>query len=81
MPSKLTQLRHPGDNATLPRSRSCDMFSALEAAALLGISKRTLHRRLLRGDIPATKLPGPTGSYVIKRSVIETLIRSQQPAA
>lgn len=45
-----------------------DLLSTLEAALMLHKSVRTVHRMIARGELPARKLPGATGSYVIERS-------------
>jgi excisionase family DNA binding protein len=57
---------------------SLDPVSAAEAAQLLSISKRTLHRRIGKGLIPAVKLSGATGAYVIDRKVINRLLVERQ---
>ncbi len=39
--------------------------TAAEAANRLGVSIRTIHRLVARGDLaPARKLPGATGAYL-----------------
>lgn len=40
---------------------------------MLHKSVRTVHRMIQQGDLPATKLPGATGSYVIQRTAVEHL--------
>jgi len=49
-----------------------DLLSAAEAAELLGCSKRTIHRRILRGELPAARqMPGETGAFLLRRSDVE----------
>ncbi|HWU30855.1 MAG TPA: helix-turn-helix domain-containing protein [Microbacterium sp.] len=48
-----------------------ELISTLEAATMLRKSVRTVHRMISRGDLPATKLPGATGAYVLERSAVE----------
>lgn len=50
-----------------------DVIGALDVAEVLGISKATVNRRALAGEIPAHKLPGKRGAYVFNRAVIEAL--------
>lgn len=45
-----------------------DLISVQQLAELLGVSVRTALRRVQDGDIPATKLPGRRGAYVIDRA-------------
>lgn len=44
-----------------------DMLSVQQLAEHLGVSPRTALRRVQDGEIPATKLPGRTGAWVISR--------------
>jgi len=55
-----------------------DVLSNTEAAALLGYSRRTLHRHIAKGSIPATKLGGATGSWVIERSVVNKILADRE---
>jgi excisionase family DNA binding protein len=49
-----------------------DLLSTAEAAELLGCSPRTVHRRILRGDLPvARQLPGETGAFLLRRTDVE----------
>lgn len=49
-------------------------MTAAEAAALLGVSLRTIQRRAKTGQLPYyAQLPGQTGAYLFDRTVIETL--------
>jgi excisionase family DNA binding protein len=43
------------------------MLSVQQLAEHLGVSTRTALRKVQDGDIPATKLPGRTGAWVINR--------------
>ena len=44
-----------------------DLLSVAEVAELLDKSVRTVHRMIQDGRLVATKLPGHTGAYVIRR--------------
>lgn len=46
-------------------------LSAAEVARQMGCSPSTVLRRITRGELPATKLPGRTGSYVIDAEDLE----------
>jgi len=48
------------------------LISVQQLAELLGCSVKTAQRRLQDGAIPATKLPGRTGAWVIKRADVPT---------
>lgn len=58
-----------------------DLISTLEAAVLLRKSVRTVHRMISRGELPAKKLPGATGSYVIDRSDLESTTNHENSEA
>lgn len=45
-----------------------DLLNVQQVADLQGVSRRTALRRIQNGEIPAHKLPGATGAYVVKRS-------------
>jgi len=48
-------------------------ISVAEAAELLGLDKRTIHRRITGGQYASVyKLPGIRGSYVLDRSEVLT---------
>lgn len=50
-----------------------DLITAAEAAARLGVPKRTLLRWAKFGLVPAAKLPGRTGAYLFDPATIEQL--------
>ena len=50
-----------------------DLISTREAARLLRKSVRTVHRMIQHDELPAVKLPGATGAYVIQRSEVDAL--------
>lgn len=50
-----------------------DMLSVQQLADHLGVSVRTALRRVQSGEIPATKLPGRTGAWVVSRRVLSGL--------
>jgi excisionase family DNA binding protein len=54
------------------------LLSAGEAAAILGCSVRTVHRRIARGDLPvAYRLPGNIGAYVLRRDDVDRAAQRQ----
>lgn len=51
-----------------------DLMNVAQAAEALGLSRRTILRRIEAGDIAATKLgDGETSAYVIDRTEVERL--------
>lgn len=52
-------------------------INVIEAAALLGRSKKSVQRGIQSGQIPATKLPGKTGAWLISRTVVDRMVREQ----
>lgn len=46
-------------------------ISVAEAAEQKGIPARTVRYAILHGDLPAHKLPGRTGSYVINQDELD----------
>lgn len=49
-----------------------EVLTTPEASHLLGVSIRTVHRRVEAGDLAALrKLPGPNGAFLFERSEIE----------
>lgn len=59
----------------MPKDRRMDKkgnyISVAEAAELLGLDKRTIHRRIASGQYASVyKLPGIRGSYVLDRSEV-----------
>lgn len=51
-----------------------------EAAAILRLSPRAVQRLLASGDLPAHKLSGKTGSYVIALEDVEKLLAERTAA-
>lgn len=46
-----------------------DLVGTAEAAELLGVSVRTIHRMTVKGLItPSIKFPGQTGGYLFERA-------------
>lgn len=46
-------------------------ITTAEAAEILGVSVRTVHRRTEAGDLPyEMKLPGATGAYIFDEATI-----------
>lgn len=52
------------------------MYTVVEAAALLGISKSTAHELIARGDLEAVRLDG---RRLISPKVLETMIGERPP--
>ena len=45
-----------------------DLITVEEAATILGITARSVRRRIVAGTLtPAGKLPGQTGAYLLRR--------------
>lgn len=62
--------------------RGVDLLSALQAAEVLGISRRALINRVEAGTIePIGKLPGRTGSFLFDRSYIEAVAAREREDA
>jgi len=52
-------------------NKTGEFISVAEAAELLGLDKRTIHRRITGGQYQSVyKLPGIRGSYVLDRSEV-----------
>lgn len=50
------------------------LIGAAEAAGILHLDLRTVHRKIARGDIPfVAKLPGIRGSFVLDRAEVERI--------
>lgn len=49
-------------------------ISAAQAAEILGVDATTVHRMIKRGTLPAHKLNGRTGAYVLDRAAVEALL-------
>ena len=59
-----------------------DLLTTAEVAAMTGWSVTSINRWALRGDLPAErKLPGRTGSYLFRHSVVQDRIRSRAVAS
>jgi excisionase family DNA binding protein len=50
-----------------------DVVSNTEAARLLGISRQVLLRWITSGRVPATKLDGRTGAWVLHRAEVDRI--------
>ncbi len=57
-----------------------ELISVAEAASILGISYRSVHRLISAGTLPAHKLSGKTGSYVISREDVGSLAAQRSAA-
>lgn len=54
-----------------------DLIGTAEACAILGVDRSTVKRWVDRGRLKsAGKLPGPTGAYLFRRSVVLALKRT-----
>lgn len=52
------------------------LLTSPEASRILGVSIRTVHRRVAAGDLtPVRQLPGPNGAYLFHRADVEALLR------
>lgn len=58
-----------------------DLLTVEQAAEILSLSPRAVRHRALAGTIPATKLPGRTGSYVFRRADVEAVRDSEKATA
>lgn len=54
-----------------------NLMTVTEAAEHLGLTRRVIQRRIKTGKIPAVKLPGTTGSYLIDPAIIEYMAIEQ----
>lgn len=57
-----------------------DLISAAEAAQILHISVRAVQHRIAAGSLPAQKLPGKTGAYILNRAEVEAIAKSRASA-
>lgn len=58
-----------------PPPSDSPFLSVTEAAELLRLSPRAVQHRISSGKLPAYKMPGRTGAYVLERAVIDRLVR------
>ncbi len=59
-----------------------EMVGVAEAAQIIGVSTRTLHRLAKSGDLPhAHKNPRRTGAYLFWRADVQRLAHEQNGAA
>lgn len=55
-----------------------ELIGVAEASEITGLDKRTLHRKVERGELQAvSKLPGLRGAYIFARSEIERLAKER----
>lgn len=52
-----------------------------ETANLLQVNVSTVHRLIRRGALPAVKMPGKRGPYVIQKSDVEALLTQAERSA
>lgn len=53
-------------------------IGAAEAARILGVDVRTVHRRVERGEVPfIAKLDGYRGPYIFDRAAVEALVEER----
>lgn len=58
------------------------LIGVAEASELTGLDRRTLHRKVERGELTAiTKLPGLRGAYIFNRSDILALTTPVEPVS
>lgn len=53
------------------------LIGSQRAADMLGIDKSTLTRWIIAGKVPATKLEGDKGAYVLDLADVEQLVREK----
>ena len=56
--------------------KNTDLISAAEAAQILRISVRAVQHRIAAGSLPAQKLPGKTGAYILDRAEVEAIAKA-----
>jgi excisionase family DNA binding protein len=56
-------------------------LSAAQAARHTGIPKRTILAAITRGELPAHKMPGRTGAYLIDQIDLDTYVARRVRAA
>lgn len=57
-----------------------NLIGVAEAAKLTGLDRRTLHRKVERGELPyVTKLDGLRGAYIFNRSDVLALLSPTTP--
>jgi excisionase family DNA binding protein len=56
-------------------------ITTTQAAQETGIPKRTIIAAITRGDLPAQKLPGLTGAYLLARDDLNTWLDSRRSKA
>lgn len=58
-----------------------ELLTSPEVSNLLGVSIRTVHRRVDAGDLRAVrKLPGPNGAFLFDRAEVERFLENQRTA-
>jgi excisionase family DNA binding protein len=57
-----------------------NLLTTALAAAQTGIPKRTIIAAITRGDLPAVKLPGITGAYLIAPDALQGWLDSRPKA-
>lgn len=59
-----------------------DLLTSTEVSHLLGVSIKTVHRRIDSGELAVwRKLPGPNGAYLFRREDVDALIARTATAA
>lgn len=66
-----------------PMTDPGELLTSTQAAAILGVSARTIQRRVKAGLlVPAARVPaGHHGTYLFRRADIEALAAERAPAA
>ena len=64
-------LRTGSHMGTVPHVSNQEPIGVTEAAARLRMTRRGVHKAIHRGDLPARKLPGRTGAYVLDPADVE----------
>lgn len=59
----------------MPKNKD-ELIGAAEAAEMLNMDIRTVHRKIASGEIPHIgKLPGLRGSYILSKAAVESLTK------
>lgn len=60
--------------------KNSTIINAAEAAKILHISVRAVQHRITSGTLPAQKLPGKTGAYILDRETVEAIAAKEKAA-
>lgn len=67
-------------SCVMPKKRT-EFIGVSEAARLLGVDVRTVHRKIRRGELPGTKIgDGLRSAYIIDRQAVERYLATRDAA-